>query len=208
MAALDDAWRAVGRPAFNLAILEGPYLDQADPPALEHFWHTIDKLEQAGYGPRRACLVEDALVQRAELTRLTDTEAARAQAELYPKYRDLYSAKFLEALDQGRAVSDEDLEGMRALASERQAAMDKLMEDEGIDAWLTPAATGTAPKGFATTGDWAMNALWTYTGLPAITLPSGTGESNLPYGLQIVARLGCDEELLRFAEEIEQVLAC
>ena len=75
-----------------------------------------------------------------------------------------------------------------------------------IDAWLSPSATGTAPEGLSSTGDWALNALWTYTGLPAISLPSGKGDGNLPYGLQITGRLGKDEELLRFAKCIEIVL--
>ncbi len=202
MAALDDTWRAASIHAFRLAAPEGAYLEQADEPARAHFWQTIERLEQAGSTIRRLPALDDALKLREELTRLTNADAARAQERLYPKYRDLYSPEFLAALEDGRSVSDTELEDMRALAAERQAEMGALMEAEGIDAWLSPSATGTAPEGLGNTGDWAMNALWTYTGLPAISLPSGRGEGNLPYGLQIVARLGQDEELLHFSEHL------
>ncbi|MEM7428767.1 MAG: amidase [Pseudomonadota bacterium] len=202
MAALDDTWRDASEPGFRLAVLEGPYLDQADEPARAHFQATIEKLGDAGFKPRCVRLVEDALDQRAELTRLTNADAARAQARLFPMYRDRYSPRFLEALEEGRAVTDAELEDMRSLAARRQQDMAVLMEAEGIDAWLCPAATCTAPEGLSFTGDWAMNALWTYTGLPAISLPSGTGDGNLPYGLQVVARHGQDEELLQLARQI------
>lgn len=206
MAALDDTWRTPEETDFTLAIPEGPYLEQADPAAVSHFWQTVERLERAGYHAKRVRLLDHALGHRAELTRLTNADMARSQARLYPKYRDLYSPKFQEAVEQGQGVSDAELQGMRALAAQRQAEMVALMENEDIDAWLSPSATGTAPAGLSSTGDWALNALWTYTGLPAISLPSGKGEGNLPYGFQITARLGKDEELLRFARGVEAAL--
>lgn len=45
-------------------------------------------------------------------------------------------------------------------------------------------------------------------GLPAISLPiQVSGKDGLPVGLQIVAKRGCDEDLLAAAIEIEHFIA-
>lgn len=44
------------------------------------------------------------------------------------------------------------------------------------------------------------------TGHPAITLPCGLGADGLPVGIQLVARFGGDEQLLRHAALLEQAL--
>lgn len=67
------------------------------------------------------------------------------------------------------------------------------------DAILTPAATGPAPEGLASTGDAIFNGLWTLCGTPAITLPLFEAENGLPMGLQLVGRRGDDARLLRTA---------
>jgi aspartyl-tRNA(Asn)/glutamyl-tRNA(Gln) amidotransferase subunit A len=42
--------------------------------------------------------------------------------------------------------------------------------------------------------------------LPAISIPCGTDERGLPFGLQIIARRGQDRTLLQAAQHIESVL--
>jgi Asp-tRNA(Asn)/Glu-tRNA(Gln) amidotransferase A subunit family amidase len=67
------------------------------------------------------------------------------------------------------------------------------------DAILTPAAPGEAPRGLQSTGDPIFCTLWTYLGVPAITLPLLQSEAGLPLGVQLVARRGNDARLLRTA---------
>jgi len=67
------------------------------------------------------------------------------------------------------------------------------------EAILTPATTGTAPPGLASTGSPAFCTLWTLCGLPAITLPLMRGEDGLPLGVQLVGPRGSDARLLRTA---------
>ncbi len=52
-------------------------------------------------------------------------------------------------------------------------------------ACLTPAAPGPAPDP-STTGDAVMNAPWSYTGLPTVSIPAGRSEDGLPLGVQLV----------------------
>ena len=67
------------------------------------------------------------------------------------------------------------------------------------DAILTPAAPGEAPKGLGATGNPVFCTIWTYLGLPAITLPLLRGPAGLPVGVQLVGRRGNDARLLRTA---------
>ena len=70
---------------------------------------------------------------------------------------------------------------------------------------LSPAATGPAPAGFASTGDPANNAPWTALGVPAISVPLPV--NGAPLGLQITAAVGRDDALVAIASQVERLLA-
>jgi Asp-tRNA(Asn)/Glu-tRNA(Gln) amidotransferase A subunit family amidase len=73
------------------------------------------------------------------------------------------------------------------------------MFEQRYDAILTPAASGTAPAGLASTGDPAFCALWTLCGMPALSLPLMKGANGLPLGVQLVGARHADARLLRTA---------
>ena len=73
------------------------------------------------------------------------------------------------------------------------------------NAIITPAAPGEAP-GRETTGDPAFSTLWTFCGVPAVTLPLLTGASGLPIGVQLVGPRKDDHRLLRVANWLEGVV--
>jgi len=77
---------------------------------------------------------------------------------------------------------------------------------ERYDAILTPPTTGEAP-GLETTGDPRFCTRWTLVGAPVITLPTGSGPSGLPLGLQLVGVPERDRDLLGAAAWAEAVLA-
>jgi len=64
---------------------------------------------------------------------------------------------------------------------------------------ITPATLGTAPRGLASTGDPLLATLWTYCGMPALSLPLARGDNGLPLGIQLVGARGDDARLLRTA---------
>jgi Asp-tRNA(Asn)/Glu-tRNA(Gln) amidotransferase A subunit family amidase len=98
----------------------------------------------------------------------------------------------------------------QAAARAGQAALreelEHQMSENGIHAWICPAATGPAPEGLDSTGDPCMNLPWTHAGLPAVTLPAGAAANGLPLGLQCVAASGQDERLLELAARLEPCL--
>ncbi len=71
------------------------------------------------------------------------------------------------------------------------------------DAILCPASTGPAPAGFATTGSAIFNGLWTYLGVPCVSLPLLT-VNGLPMGVQLVGRRGEEGRLLRTAHWLDR----
>jgi aspartyl-tRNA(Asn)/glutamyl-tRNA(Gln) amidotransferase subunit A len=76
-----------------------------------------------------------------------------------------------------------------------------------LDAWdavLSPAAPTPAPAGLGSTGDGSLCAPWTFTGVPAVTLPIGLAASGLPHALQLAAAAGHDASLLRVAAWCER----
>ncbi|BFO14380.1 hypothetical protein SHKM778_07680 [Streptomyces sp. KM77-8] len=76
----------------------------------------------------------------------------------------------------------------------------------GADLLLTPTAP-TAPHGHEGPGDVYSTALtWAFnlSGHPALSLPAGFGTDGCPAGLQMVARHGREDLLLRVAGEAER----
>jgi len=72
---------------------------------------------------------------------------------------------------------------------------------------LTVPATGEAPLGLSYTGDPIFCALWSFTGLPALTMPINKSKKGLPLGLQLVAPYRQDAHLLRTGKWVEGALA-
>jgi Asp-tRNA(Asn)/Glu-tRNA(Gln) amidotransferase A subunit family amidase len=137
--------------------------------------------------------------------------------------------KTIRAAYSAVAQSPKDVERRRPLIPEVQAARDSLlvrhsprparsmlalraeleaaMGEHGIDLWVSPAATGTAPEGLHSTGSPAMNLPWTHAGMPAVTLPGGRAANGMPYGVQFAARFGDVERLLAWAAGLEPAVA-
>lgn len=78
---------------------------------------------------------------------------------------------------------------------------------ERFDVIVTLAAPGEAPEGREDTGDPIFCSLWTFGGLPAVSLPLVTGPNGLPVGLQLVGPHGQDARLLRTARWLVRTLS-
>jgi len=202
---LCEAWRSVPPPANlpELGVPIGPYLQQAEPEALETFKQHLSKLEAAG------CKVLNvpALDRVAELNtlhrRLVFAEFAREHAEIYARHAPLYRKRTAEIIEIGKKVSDQELGTLKTNCSALRQELETAMGNAGIDLWVTPSALGPAPEGIQATGDPNMNLPWTHAGMPAITLPAGKAKNGLPLGLQFIAPFGADEKLLAWCRVLE-----
>jgi Asp-tRNA(Asn)/Glu-tRNA(Gln) amidotransferase A subunit family amidase len=79
------------------------------------------------------------------------------------------------------------------------------MDEHGLDLWISPSATGPAPRGLDSTGDPIMNLPWTNAGLPTLTLPTSFNEAGLPMGLQLTGRWQADEQLFTYGKTVEEI---
>ncbi len=189
-----------------LGVPEGPYLQRASTAGLAQFEQDTARLAQAGYEIRHveAFTDFDEIYRRHNNT--VAAEAARVHTGWYEQYHELYHSKTAELIERGKSIDDESL--AKALAGRRElsTAISALMDADGIDLWISPSATGTAPAGLDSTGDPVMNLPWTHCGHPTLGLPTGPDKNGLPYGLQLAARSHKDEQLIVWGTQIEAVL--
>jgi Asp-tRNA(Asn)/Glu-tRNA(Gln) amidotransferase A subunit family amidase len=66
-----------------------------------------------------------------------------------------------------------------------------------FDGILCPAALGGAPQGLSSTGNPIMQTVWTFAGLPSISIPALTLSNGMPLGVQAVGPYQQDGRLLR-----------
>jgi Asp-tRNA(Asn)/Glu-tRNA(Gln) amidotransferase A subunit family amidase len=123
----------------------------------------------------------------------------------YEQGRDRLSSSLREQLARGRESRAFDYQRALARIPLLNAAFDEIFER--CDALLTSAAPGTAPKGLDATGDPSFCTLWTFLGMPAISLPLMQGENGLPLGVQLVGPRNGDARLLRTAKWLVERLA-
>jgi Asp-tRNA(Asn)/Glu-tRNA(Gln) amidotransferase A subunit family amidase len=177
-----------------LAFVKGPVWERADAETREAFAELCSALGERVAEielPESARNVLDwhRTVMEAEM-------AANLELE-WERGADRLSASLRAQLERGRAVTALDYQ--KALA--RMPLLNEALAEtlQRFDAILTPAAPGTAPKGLDSTGDPAFCTLWTFCGMPALSLPLMRGANGLPIGAQLVAQRGDDARLLRTA---------
>ena len=137
---------------------------------------------------------EDAAAQRglinyAEMAHYYDRYWERDPEQLGPPTR--------EAIATGQSIPAKDYVAAIALRTELYDSLAPIFAR--YDAILCPAAPGPAPHGLGSTGDSIFNGLWTYTGVPAVTLPVLSADDGLPIGAQLVGPRGSDDKLMAIA---------
>lgn len=133
-----------------------------------------------------------------------EAEIAGNFAAEWAQGRDRLSASLRGQIERGLAVAADDYREALAQIPRVNAAFEPLFAR--YDAILTPAVAGEAPRGLGSTGDPAFCTLWTFCGMPALSLPLLCGASGLPLGVQLVAPRGGDARLLRAARWLAENL--
>lgn len=205
----DSAMSATARPQFlavatarppvkpSLAFVRTPVWDKADDDVREGFHELVETLgERVVEVDLPTPFPEAHAWHRA----INMAEMARSYARYYDKDPSLLSDRLRGQIEEGLAVRAVDymraLEGIAVL----NAGLERLFDR--YDAIVTPAAPGEAPVGMPT-GDPAFCTIWTYCGVPALTLPLLSGRNGMPVGVQLVGRRFHDGRLLRTARWLD-----
>jgi len=199
-----SAYFSARRPPGKLGVLRTPFDERITDAQRRNFAASLERLRAAG-----ATLVE--VAPDVDLARAVDAlhvilrvEALRAIGPVAETRRDLVSATMHALLDEGAALTDAQYRDALALQARLRGAPAALMA--GCDALLTVPATGAAPAGLDDTGDATFCAPWSFIGTPAVTVPSGWTDANLPLGFQVVGAPGADLSTLQTAAWVESVI--
>lgn len=174
----------------------------AEPAMAATFDATVSRLRSHGVTIRAV----DIAGTLAKLDEAADTvmffEGARFHRQRFEEYGDRL-ADLANLVRDGLKISSERYDEARRFIAQGNARLSELFKATPVI--LTPAATGPAPLGLASTGDARMNAPWTALGTPAISIPMPVS-NDLPLGLQLTADRGQDARLLRAAARLSTLL--
>ena len=137
----------------------------------------------------------DATLRLQQIVQFSDI--AKNYGPLADANPNAVSAKLQEIIVEGRTFKPADYAAARAEQEPLYEALRQILAN--YDAILTPAAPGTALLGLVATGSPMFNALWTYLGMPCISLPL-LAINSMPLGVQLVGARGHDGALLRTAK--------
>jgi Asp-tRNA(Asn)/Glu-tRNA(Gln) amidotransferase A subunit family amidase len=206
---LCEGWQTaqVTKELPTLGIPVGAYLEQASEDALDIFEQQVEQMQGVGYKVKRIPLLDEIKTISEHTFRIMAVQMSQVHHEWFAQYEALYRPRTRQMIERGQQVTPDELAYDLALQRETRDMIAASMEANGIDLWISPAATTTAPQGLNSTGDPAMNLPWTLIGFPTITLPSDlTDNDGLPYGQQVSAPLMGDELLLQWSKHLIRVL--
>ncbi|HEU4352692.1 MAG TPA: amidase [Burkholderiales bacterium] len=186
----------------RLAICRSPNWHQMSREGAEAFLASVDRL--GGQGAR----ILEREVPFEALDKATIAilfyEMARGLAYEMTHHRARISPALVQRVEEGAAIPYAEYTKALAYAADCRKRLADLIGD--VDAILTPSTTGEAPLGLQSTGNTAMNRLWTLLYGPCVTVPSGVGPSGMPLGIQLVGLPGSDARTLAAARWVENAI--
>ena len=164
----------------------------------------IERLRGAGASIRDFLLPENCAQANIVHRTIMLFEGARRHSETQSAHRVLMSDTLNADLDAGRTITPHFYRD----ALERRSGIAARARDwfDNFDVIVCLPAPGAAPARLDITGDPSYCTLWSLTGFPAITIPTGLSPAGLPFGMQLAAAPGQDAALLRVARWCETVM--
>lgn len=169
-----------------------PWWSQIDAEAREAYEEFLSLMRGVVVTAELPPVVEQAVLWHQAVN---DAELAFALQREYLHHPQQLSPALRERVAQGMQMPVNDYLVARDRIPHVARAFDEFFEH--FDAILSPAALGAAPAGLASTGNPLMQTVWTFAGLPSVSLPLFTLSGGMPLGLQAVGALHNDGRLLR-----------
>jgi len=187
---------------FSIALIEGKFIEQAAP-----YMKTLSGDISAACAPHITNVTLDDILARCAVLRgkINDYELHHQFNNLIQNHPQRLSSHILNAHKAGAAISTSSyFDALNETTALRQACSALLDE---YDCLLMPSTLGEAPKGLASTGNSLFNGSWTLLGLPVVHLPVAKGPNSMPIGVQVIGAMHRDQELLRQAQKIWNLLS-
>jgi Asp-tRNA(Asn)/Glu-tRNA(Gln) amidotransferase A subunit family amidase len=170
-----------------------------------HAWSDADSstreafgelIEQLGDQAREVTIDSTCALATEACKTIQDVELAVHYGPILDRAPTQISKALAKAVEAGRRVRGVDYVAALQARKAYRETLEDIFQDYGTI--LTPPARGVAPKGFESTGDPVFCGLWTYLGVPAVTVPL-LEVDGLPLGVQLVGPPRDDGRLLRTA---------
>lgn len=190
----------------RLGIPSDVFLRASDAATRAHFGMVCELLTSAGFELVSTDLFSDFEALHERHMDLCAIEACEVHAAWRAAHQRRYDPRTLALLDRAEDLDESRRALVRASPLELRASLETLTAKEGVDAWLSPGATGCAPMGIGETGDGRLNGPWTHAGVPTLSIPAGRNADGLPIGLQLAGRFMKDATLLDDAEFLDRVI--
>ncbi len=193
------------RRAPRIGLLRQFFFDNADEEMRSHVETVVEHLRQAGAQINEIRLPDDFTTINDVGNIIIAVEASAYHEDMFSERKAQYGPRIRKLVEYGLTIPATRY--ARALRERPRLStiMGQLLDQ--VDAFLTPGATGTAPRDLTTTGSAVMQGPWSVTGLPAISLPTGLGRNGLPLAVQLVGPALEENQLVAVARWCERKLA-
>ena len=188
----------------SLIRLSGFFEKHSDPDAKLAFEEAIRQLETAGVP------VETRLDQPIDFARMSrshrrimSVETTEHHRQAFAESREQFGPRIRELIEEGLQTTAVDYAEALRHHSRVRAELAPIFEQRRI--LLLPSTTTPAPS-HETTGDPAFNSLWSFAGLPELTIPCGLSSAGLPCGIQFVGPAGSESRVFAAAAVGEEIL--
>ncbi len=176
------------------AYIKLPFMDELDEDAKKGFEEIKDELK----GKIDEIELPEGFVDIPEWHKvIMESDMARSFSAEYTKSKHKLSNNIIEAIERGMKYTAVEYNNALSKIDAANIYFKQFFYD--YDAILTPSASGEAPKGLKSTGNPIFCTIWTFCGMPCISLPLLKGRNGLPIGVQLVSSLFDDERLFRNA---------
>ncbi|MGZ5079404.1 MAG: amidase [Usitatibacter sp.] len=185
----------------RLAVVRTPKWSLATEAQRGNFEEILAKLAVAGAKVKEVTLPRAFDEAWDNVMTIMCCEAVKSFASIESRHRIRLSPPLIQVLDRGHRITAEEYARAREKREHYRHWFEAMFER--FDAIATIPAPGEAPEGLSNTGDASFCSLWTQTGMPAVTIPSGRGSKSMPLGFQVVGRYRDDERALQVAALVE-----
>ena len=134
-------------------------------------------------------IAHHAIVHRYEFYHTLHNDPGLAPSEIDETMAGLLAA--------GAKITEGDYHTALSYLDGARAYFESFFND--YDAIIAPSALGEAPPIADGTGDAICSLIWTFAGLPCLSLPWLSGEGGLPLGVQLIGSVEEDDRLFRTA---------
>ena len=176
------------------AYIKLPFMDELDEDAKKGFEEIKDELK----GKIDEIELPEGFVDIPKWHKvIMESDMARSFSAEYIKSKHKLSNNIIEAIERGMEYTAVEYNNALSKIDAANIYFKQFFYD--YDAILTPSASGEASKGLKSTGNPIFCTIWTFCGMPCISLPLLQGNNGLPIGVQLISSLFDDERLFRNA---------